>query len=167
MAKLMECIPNISEGRRMELVEEFADIVRAVPGVTLIDYSSDASHNRSVFTFLGDPEQVKEAAFRFAKHAVEKIDLRVGQILEAKKHPKADKLLIFQVKMGSEVRQIISGVAQSFKPEDCVGQKVVLVANLKPRKLRGEESFGMLLFGENGERLEFVETKAPDGETVG
>ena len=79
MAKLMECIPNISEGRRMELVEEFAEIVRAVPGVTLIDYSSDASHNRSVFTFLGDPEQVMEAAFRFAQHAVEKIDLRVHE----------------------------------------------------------------------------------------
>ena len=79
MAKLMECIPNISEGRRMDLVEEFADIVRAVPGVTLIDYSSDASHNRSVFTFLGEPNQVLEAAFRFAQHAVEKIDLRVHQ----------------------------------------------------------------------------------------
>ncbi len=79
MAKLMECIPNISEGRRPELVNEFAEIVRAVPGVTLIDYSSDASHNRSVFTFLGDPEQVMEAAFRFAKHAVEKIDLRVHE----------------------------------------------------------------------------------------
>ena len=79
MAKLMECIPNISEGRRLELVNEFADIVRAVPGVTLIDYSSDASHNRSVFTFLGDPDQVMEAAFRFAKHAVEKIDLRVHE----------------------------------------------------------------------------------------
>ena len=79
MAKIMECIPNISEGRRLDLVEEFADIVRAVPGVTLIDYSSDASHNRSVFTFLGDPEQVKEAAFLFAKHAVEKIDLRVHE----------------------------------------------------------------------------------------
>lgn len=79
MAKLMECIPNISEGRRPELVNEFADIVRAVPGITLIDYSSDASHNRSVFTFLGDPDQVMEAAFRFAKHAVEKIDLRVHE----------------------------------------------------------------------------------------
>lgn len=79
MAKLMECIPNISEGRNLDLVEEFADIVRAVPGVTLIDYSSDASHNRSVFTFLGDPDQVMEAAFRFAKHAVEKIDLRVHE----------------------------------------------------------------------------------------
>ena len=63
----------------MDLVEEFADIVRAVPGVTLIDYSSDASHNRSVFTFLGEPNQVMEAAFRFAQHAVEKIDLRVHQ----------------------------------------------------------------------------------------
>ena len=79
MAKLMECIPNISEGRRLDLVEEFADVVRAVPGVTLIDYSSDASHNRSVFTFLGDPDQVTEAAFRFAKLAVEKIDLRVHE----------------------------------------------------------------------------------------
>ncbi len=79
MAKIMECIPNISEGRRLDLVEEFADIVRAVPGVTLIDYSSDASHNRSVFTFLGDPDQVVEAAFRFAQHAVEKIDLRVHE----------------------------------------------------------------------------------------
>ena len=79
MAKIMECIPNISEGRRLDLVEEFADIVRAVPGVTLIDYSSDASHNRSVFTFLGDPDQVMEAAFRFAQHAVEKIDLRVHE----------------------------------------------------------------------------------------
>ena len=79
MAKIMECIPNISEGRRLDLVEEFADIVRAVPGVTLIDYSSDASHNRSVCTFIGDPNQVMEAAFRFAKHAVEKIDLRVHE----------------------------------------------------------------------------------------
>ena len=79
MAKLMECIPNISEGRRPELVSEFAEIVRAVPGVTLIDYSSDASHNRSVFTFLGDPDQVVEAAFLFAQHAVEKIDLRVHE----------------------------------------------------------------------------------------
>lgn len=79
MAKLMECIPNISEGRRMDLVEEFAEIVRAVPGVTLIDYSSDASHNRSVFTFLGEPNQVMEAAFRFAKHAVETIDLNVHE----------------------------------------------------------------------------------------
>jgi len=100
----------------------------------------------------------------------DKLDLRVGTILSAEKHPKADKLLVFQVKMGTEKRQIVSGVAEYFKPEDCVGQKVVVVANLKPRKLRGVESKGMLLFADNiadgKERVEFVSTVAEDGNPV-
>lgn len=96
----------------------------------------------------------------------DKIDFRVGKILECVKHPKADKLLVFQVKIGSEVRQIVSGVAKDFKPEECVGQKVVVVANLKPRMLRGEESNGMLLFAENDGRCEFITTVARDGEIV-
>ena len=100
----------------------------------------------------------------------DKLDLRVGTILSAEKHPKADKLLVFQVKMGTEKRQIVSGVAEYFKPEDCVGQKVVVVANLKPRKLRGVESKGMLLFADNvadgKERVEFVSTIAEDGNPV-
>jgi methionyl-tRNA synthetase len=100
----------------------------------------------------------------------DKLDLRVGTILSAEKHPKADKLLIFQVQMGTEKRQIVSGVAEYFKPEDCVGQKVVVVANLKPRKLRGVESKGMLLFADNmvdgKERVEFISTIAEDGNPV-
>ncbi len=96
----------------------------------------------------------------------DKIDLRVGLIEKAEKHPKADKLLIFQVKMGTERRQIVSGVAQHYKPEEMVGKKVIVVANLKPRKLRGEESKGMILFADNGEKLEIVTTEAPDGESV-
>ena len=99
-----------------------------------------------------------------------KLDLRVGTILSAEKHPKADKLLVFQVKMGTEKRQIISGVAEYFKPEDCVGKKVTVVANLKPRKLRGLESKGMILFADNvvdgKERVEFVTTIADDGNPV-
>ena len=99
-----------------------------------------------------------------------KLDLRVGTILKAEKHPKADRLLVFQVKMGTEIRQIISGVADFYKPEDCVGQKVVVVANLKPRKLRGLESKGMILYADNEvdgkERYEFVETVAADGNPV-
>ena len=75
MAKLVECIPNFSEGRNSALVNEFADAVKATPGVMLLDYSSDASHNRSVFTFAGSPEGVMDAAFKCAKIAVEKIDL--------------------------------------------------------------------------------------------
>ena len=100
----------------------------------------------------------------------DKLDLRVGTILSAEKHPKADKLLVFQVKMGTEKRQIVSGVAEYFKPEECVGQKVVVVANLAPRKLRGIESKGMLLFADNvvdgKERVEFVSSIADDGNPV-
>lgn len=96
----------------------------------------------------------------------DKIDFRVGLIEKAEKHPKADKLLVFQVKMGTERRQIVSGVAEDFKPEEMVGQKVIVVANLKPRKLRGLESKGMLLFAENGKRCEIVTTTAEDGEAV-
>ena len=95
-----------------------------------------------------------------------KIDFRVGLIEKAEKHPKADKLLVFQIKMGTERRQVISGVAEDFKPEEMVGQKVIVVANLKPRQLRGMESKGMLLFADNGQRCEIVTTVAPDGEVV-
>lgn len=96
----------------------------------------------------------------------DKIDLRVGVITEAEKHPKADRLLVFKVKMGGEIRQIISGVADYFTPEEMVGKKVIVVANLKPRKLRGMESKGMLLFADNGQRLEIVTTDAEDGNSV-
>ncbi len=75
----------------------------------------------------------------------EKLDLVVGKILEAKKHPKADKLLVFKVDIGCEVRQIVSGIAKFYNPDDLVGKKVVVVKNLKAIKLRGEESHGMLL----------------------
>ena len=74
----------------------------------------------------------------------DKIDFRVGTIVKAEKHPKADKLLVFQIKMGTEMRQVISGVAEDFTPQEMEGQKVIVVANLKPRQLRGMESAGML-----------------------
>lgn len=96
----------------------------------------------------------------------DKIDFRVGTIVKAEKHPKADKLLVFQIKMGTEMRQVISGVAEDFTPQEMEGHKVIVVANLKPRQLRGMESAGMLLFAENGKRCEIVTTKAPDGESV-
>ena len=67
MARIIECVPNCSEGRNKEVIEYIADAVRSVPGVALMDYSSDENHNRSVFTIVGDPDQMGEAAFRFAK----------------------------------------------------------------------------------------------------
>lgn len=89
----------------------------------------------------------------------EKIDLVVGQIVEAKHHPKADKLLVFKVNIGTEVRQIVSGIAKFYQdPNALVGKKVIVVKNLKPIKLRGEESCGMLLCGsdDNDSYLELV-----------
>ena len=82
-----------------------------------------------------------------------KVDLRVGTILSAEPIPGATKLLKLQVDIGTEVRQVCAGIAEHYKPEDLVGVKIVLVANLQPRKLRGVESNGMVLaasVGENG-----------------
>ena len=77
----------------------------------------------------------------------QKIDLRVATVTACEPVPKADKLLKLQVDLGYEQRQVVSGIAQYYKPEDLVGKKVIIVANLKPVKLRGELSQGMILAG--------------------
>ncbi len=76
MVKLIECIPNFSEGREESILRALADAARSVPGVSLLDYSADASHNRSVYTMAGTPEGIGEAAFLLTKIASERIDLR-------------------------------------------------------------------------------------------
>jgi glutamate formiminotransferase len=73
---LIECIPNVSEGRRPEVVTAFADAIRAVPGVHLLDFSSDPSHNRSVFTLVGDAAGVEAAVLQLFERALAAIDLR-------------------------------------------------------------------------------------------
>jgi glutamate formiminotransferase len=73
---LIECIPNVSEGRRADVVTAFADAIRGVPGVHLLDFSSDPSHNRSVFTLVGDPASVEAAVLQLFERAVATIDLR-------------------------------------------------------------------------------------------
>ena len=74
-----------------------------------------------------------------------KVELKVGTVIACEKHPKADKLLVEQVDLGDETRQIVSGIAKFYSPEAMIGQKVVVVTNLKPVKLRGVESQGMIL----------------------
>ena len=74
-----------------------------------------------------------------------KLELRVATIVEAKMHPNADKLLVIQVDLGGEKRQICAGIRAFYSPEQLVGKQVVVVANLEPRPLRGEISQGMLL----------------------
>ena len=97
----------------------------------------------------------------------QKLDLRVGTILAAEQHPNADKLLRFDVDLGEEKpRQIVSGIAAHFKPEDLVGKKVVVVANLPPRKLRGLESQGMILTAEFDGGLSLLTADAPSGSSI-
>jgi methionine--tRNA ligase beta chain len=74
-----------------------------------------------------------------------KLEFRVATIVEAKVHPNADKLLVLQVDLGAEKRQICAGIRAYYTPEQLVGKQVVVVANLEPRPLRGEISQGMLL----------------------
>ena len=98
-----------------------------------------------------------------------KMDLRVGTILEATKMPKANKLLILKVDTGIDIRTIVSGIAESFKPEDIIGKKVTVLVNLAPRNLRGVESQGMILMTTNAdEKLVFVnpDADAVNGETI-
>ncbi len=80
-----------------------------------------------------------------------KIDLRVAQIIVAERIPKADKLLRLEVDLGYEKRQILSGIAEWYTPEELIGKKIVVIANLAPRKMRGLESHGMLLAASHGE----------------
>ncbi|MFA7561113.1 MAG: methionine--tRNA ligase [Candidatus Izemoplasmatales bacterium] len=78
-----------------------------------------------------------------------KIDLRVGKVVEGSFHENAKKLLVFKIDTGDKIRTIVSGIAEAYKPEDLVGKNVIVVANLKPVKLRGVLSEGMILAGEN------------------
>ena len=92
-----------------------------------------------------------------------KMDIRIGTILEAEKMPKADKLLVLKVDTGIDKRTIVSGIAQSFAPEEIIGKKVTVLVNLAPRKLRGVESQGMILMVENSEgKYTFINPNADE-----
>ncbi|CAA0179340.1 Methionine--tRNA ligase [Tenacibaculum maritimum] len=98
-----------------------------------------------------------------------KLDMRVGTILEATKVPKTKKLLQLKVDVGIDVRTIVSGIAETFKPEDIIGQQVTVLCNLAPRKLRGIESQGMILMTDTPDgKLAFVEPAQPvkNGEAI-
>jgi methionyl-tRNA synthetase len=90
-----------------------------------------------------------------------KVELRVAQVIAAEPVPKADKLLKLQLDLGFEQRQVVSGIAKFYKPEDLIGKKVICVVNLKPVKLRGELSQGMILAASEGEQLTLA--TVPDG----
>src|SRR5699024_8731525 len=111
------------------------------------------------------PEQADEIVY----DDFMKVDMRVAEILKAEKVKKTDKLIKMQLDIGTEKRQVISGIAQYYSPEELVGRKVICVTNLKPVKLRGEKSEGMILSGEDPDgnlSLAKADESLPNGSVV-
>ena len=125
-----------------------ADMVGSVKPPTVASVSAAAAE--APVSAPADPAVAAAAAPAAADQHITiddfvKVDLRVAQILVAERVPKADKLLRLEVDLGYEKRQILAGIAQYYEPEKLIGRKIVIVANLAPRKMRGLESNGMLL----------------------
>ncbi len=96
-----------------------------------------------------------------------KVEMTVGEVIESKKHESADKLLVSKVDIGNgEVRQIVSGIASLIKPEDFVGKKVIVVTNLKPCKIRGVESQGMIVCASKDDKIEIISSTLPNGSKL-
>ena len=147
---------------RLDIEKELAEL-EAMTAEQIAKAKEKAEHDAGVKK--DDVAEAEENA-EISIDDFDKVELRVGEIVDCRKHPNADKLLVSQVKIGDEVRQIVSGVAQWYTPDDMIGKKVVVVANLKPVKLRGEMSSGMLLFADSEDGLKFVTTDAPSGGRV-
>ena len=96
-----------------------------------------------------------------------KVELTVGTVVKCEKHPNANKLLVSQIDLGNETRQIVSGIADAYTPEEFVGKKVIVVSNLKPAQLRGVESQGMILAGGSKKDIEVVSIQdLPNGTKI-
>ena len=105
---------------------------------------------------ISDSESTASPAQQEERITIEefrKLDLRVGTILKAEPHPNADRLLVLQVDLGSDERQLVAGIRGHYAPESLVGRQIVVVANLEPATLRGIQSQGMILAASSGESL--------------
>jgi len=133
----------------LEAIQKENEAKKALNGISVSEDTKDAKNTKD----SKDLKDLKEAASGHEVAPVTeitiddfaKVNLGVGHVLECKRHPKADRLLISKIQVGNQVRQIVSGIASSYTPEDMVGKQVVVVLNLKPVTLRGELSEGMIL----------------------
>ena len=112
-----------------------------------------------------DNSKPEESSELIAFDDFAKVNFKIGHVLECIKHPKADRLLISKIQVGEEVRQIVSGIASSYSPNEMVGKQVVVVTNLKPIKLRGELSEGMILAASRSDGTMAVITADSDVES--
>ena len=135
-----------------------------------LDMEAELKYYESLKVQTEAPKEELKKEEEIAKISIDdfaKVSLKVGEIVESKKHPNAEKLLVSQIKIGNETRQIVSGIAKYYDPSNLVGKKVIVVTNLAPIKIRGVESCGMVLCAADGEDLELIEIKnLPSGAVV-
>ena len=135
-----------------------------------LDMEAELKYYESLKVQTEAPKEEPKKEEEIAKISIDdfaKVSLKVGEIVESKKHPNAEKLLVSQIKIGNETRQIVSGIAKYYDPSNLVGKKVIVVTNLAPIKIRGVESCGMVLCAADGEELELIEIKnLPSGAVV-
>lgn len=160
-----ESIPNgtkVSKGNPLFPRLEIADEVEFIRGK--MGGSNPVVEEKQEVKQEEKPEEIDEIAI----DDFMKIDLRVAEVIQAEPIKKADKLLKLQLDLGYEKRQVVSGIAQYYKPEELVGRKVICITNLKPVKLRGELSQGMILAGSKDGSLSLatVDQTLPNGSKV-
>lgn len=128
---------------------------------------ADVEAKHAAAVAAAKPVEKPEAVPEISIDAFMGVELRTAQIIACEKIPKAKKLLKLQLDLGYEKRQVVSGIAKFYEPADLIGKKVIVVANLAPAKLCGEESFGMILAsGEEQIRVVFLDPETPLGERV-
>ncbi|MDG5789969.1 methionine--tRNA ligase [Evansella sp. AB-P1] len=145
---------------RLEVKEEVTHIVESMGGVITSDADEDSKGEEKQV----EPPEVDEITI----DDFTRVELRVAEVIKAEKVKKADKLLKIQLDLGYEQRQVVSGIAKYYTPDNLVGKKVICVTNLKPVKLRGELSQGMILAASEGDDLTLatIETSLPNGAKV-
>ena len=155
---------------RIDEKKVMAEILAAHPEITEDEAPAEKKEEKPAKT-----EVKAEAAAEPAKATItiddfDKVELKVGKVIECKRVEKSKKLLCSQVKIGGEVRQIVSGIAKYYTPEEMVGKQVIVVTNLAPAKLAGTLSEGMILCADDGEGgyclLRPEKENAPDGGIV-
>lgn len=142
---------------RLEIQKELVILDEANKKLIDIRTKNNGGKNKKMENKEEVIEEIKEELITIDDF--DKIKLKVAEIIECEDHPKADKLYVLQIKLGEEQRQVVSGIKAYYAKEDLVGKKVVVITNLKPVKLRGIESNGMVLAAEDSEgKLSLVST---------
>lgn len=153
---------------RLDTAEEAAFIAAAMSGGVKQEAAEQAADTASGNAVSAEQQTPVEAKAEIAIDDFAKVELRVAQVIAAEPVHKGDKLLKLQLDLGYEQRQVVSGIAKFYTPEQMVGRKVICVTNLKPVKLRGEWSQGMILAASHGDQLTLatVPDDMPNGAAV-